>query len=113
MPRRSRTSVAIDDPSTRTTTIAVAVERFSVNCPNFLWWWGSLFCSPSGGAESPMAIFELANYREVRLPFIRMPNARICSTACALEPLVHMCRMQREPDSNALAARTALAASYE
>ena len=54
---RSGTAVAVDDPSTRTATIArVAGERFSAFCPNFPWWWGSLFCSPRGGAESPMMV---------------------------------------------------------
>jgi len=62
---RSGTAVAVDDPSTRTATIArVAGERFSAFCPNFPWWWGSLFCSPRGGAESPMMVFEPLSHRE-------------------------------------------------
>ena len=77
---RSGTAVAVDDPSTRTATIArVAGERFSAFCPNFPWWWGSLFCSPRGGAESPMMVFEPHSHREVPPSFVCMLSTRICS----------------------------------
>ena len=54
---------------------------------------------------------EPLSHCEVRHPFICMMVARICSTACALEPLARMCRIHREPNSKVLAARALLAAS--
>ena len=84
--RRSRTVVAVDDLSTRTTARAAADERFSAKCPNLLWWFGSLVSSPRGSVESTMRVFEPLSHREVRSPFICMLSARICSTACVHEP---------------------------